>query len=228
MSRPARKIGRRVALREERGAIAVIVAIFMVALLVLAALVLDLGTGYDHDRELQSAADAAALAGAQQLISDPASAGAMAQQYRGQKRIPRGSAIQRAGRQSRRLGPGGGREIGDGGLAGESCSFQLCAGHRDHRRSCFGPCQGGADVSDGAAPGLPSGDPLLAPGHFMSVTAGAPSIFQGLGAFDAQLTDPGSGSQGDPGIHRERLAGRSARASCTRACSRQRTPTATN
>ena len=41
MSKVARQIFARTALREERGAIAVIVALFMVALLVLAALVLD-------------------------------------------------------------------------------------------------------------------------------------------------------------------------------------------
>ncbi len=37
-------------------------------LLVLVALVVDLGALYDHDRELQAAADAAALAGAQELV----------------------------------------------------------------------------------------------------------------------------------------------------------------
>ncbi|MCP6756625.1 hypothetical protein NL533_33875, partial [Klebsiella pneumoniae] len=37
--------------------------------------------GYDHDRELQAAADASALAGAQSLINDPGSATAVAQQY---------------------------------------------------------------------------------------------------------------------------------------------------
>jgi Flp pilus assembly protein TadG len=54
--------------KEETGAVAIIVALFMVALLVLAALVLDLGSLYGHDRELQSAADAGALAGAQELV----------------------------------------------------------------------------------------------------------------------------------------------------------------
>ena len=53
---------------DERGAVAVIVAIFMVVFLAIAALVIDLGALYDHDRELQSAADAGALAGAQELI----------------------------------------------------------------------------------------------------------------------------------------------------------------
>lgn len=47
---------------------AVIVALFLVVLLVIGALVLDLGSLYDHDRELQSAADAGVLAGAQELF----------------------------------------------------------------------------------------------------------------------------------------------------------------
>ncbi len=55
-------------LREQRGVVAVIVALCLVMLLVLVALVVDLGGLYDHDRELQAAADAAALAGAQELI----------------------------------------------------------------------------------------------------------------------------------------------------------------
>jgi Flp pilus assembly protein TadG len=54
--------------RDQEGVVAVIVALFMVVILVLAALVIDLGALYDHDRELQAAADAAALAGAQELI----------------------------------------------------------------------------------------------------------------------------------------------------------------
>jgi hypothetical protein len=66
------KLGGYLALRsrikEETGAVAIMVALFLVALLVLAALVLDLGSLYGHDRELQSAADAGALAGAQELV----------------------------------------------------------------------------------------------------------------------------------------------------------------
>jgi Flp pilus assembly protein TadG len=82
------KLARRISLREERGAIAVVVAIFLVALLVIAALVLDMGTGYDHDRELQSAADAAALAGAQELINPAGNAVAFTQQYLAQNVSP--------------------------------------------------------------------------------------------------------------------------------------------
>lgn len=52
----------------QEGAIAIIVAAAMVALLLLVALAVDLGGLYSHDRELQTAADAGALAGAQELI----------------------------------------------------------------------------------------------------------------------------------------------------------------
>lgn len=55
-------------MRTERGAVAIIVALFLVVLLMVAALVLDLGDLYKHDRDLQSAADAGALAGAQQIV----------------------------------------------------------------------------------------------------------------------------------------------------------------
>lgn len=51
----------------ETGAIAIIVALFLVALLVVAALVIDLGLLYQTKRELQTAADAGALAGAWEL-----------------------------------------------------------------------------------------------------------------------------------------------------------------
>ena len=56
-------------LRDESGAVAIIVALVMVALLSIVALVIDLGGLYDHDRELQTAADAAALAGAQANVT---------------------------------------------------------------------------------------------------------------------------------------------------------------
>jgi hypothetical protein len=61
---------------EERGAVAIIVALFLVALLVLVALVVDLGNLYDHDRELQTAADAGVLAGAQELFYSKGNLGA--------------------------------------------------------------------------------------------------------------------------------------------------------
>jgi Flp pilus assembly protein TadG len=65
---PVRELARHGRINEESGAVAIIVALFLVVLLVLGALVVDLGSLYDHDRELQSAADAGALAGAQQII----------------------------------------------------------------------------------------------------------------------------------------------------------------
>ncbi len=71
-TRESREAPRRICtwhmLRDESGAVAVIVALVMVLLLSVVALVVDLGSLYDHDRELQTAADAAALAGAQELI----------------------------------------------------------------------------------------------------------------------------------------------------------------
>ena len=76
-----RRLESKCPLGEETGAIAIIVAIFMLAMLVLAALVLDLGTGYEHDTGLQAAADAAALAGAQELINPTGDPTGFAQQY---------------------------------------------------------------------------------------------------------------------------------------------------
>jgi len=55
--------------RREQGSVLVIVVISLVALLGTAALVLDLGAFRSHRRQLQSAADAGALAGAQKLIN---------------------------------------------------------------------------------------------------------------------------------------------------------------
>lgn len=70
--------------RDESGAVIVLVALGMVAFLGLAALVIDMGGLYERDRELQTAADAGALAGVQELVytegSHPA-AESLAQQY---------------------------------------------------------------------------------------------------------------------------------------------------
>lgn len=71
---------------------AIIVAVFLVCMLVLAALVLDLGTGYDHDADIQAAADAGALAGCQQLIYDAGQAASFTQQYVMQNVSPADSA----------------------------------------------------------------------------------------------------------------------------------------
>jgi hypothetical protein len=67
--------------RRERGQTAVLTVLFMVVLLGMAAAVLDVGSWYREDRELQATMDAAALAGAQALPDDPGEAGALAGQY---------------------------------------------------------------------------------------------------------------------------------------------------
>ena len=68
-------------IRSDRGQATVLTLVFLVVLLGMAALVLDLGSWYRSDRATQSAADAAALAGAQALPTDPGSASALAMQY---------------------------------------------------------------------------------------------------------------------------------------------------
>jgi Flp pilus assembly protein TadG len=69
--------------RNDRGQATVLALVFLVVLLGMAALVLDLGSWYRADRAAQSTADAAALAGAQALPSDPGGASTLAQQYSG-------------------------------------------------------------------------------------------------------------------------------------------------
>jgi Flp pilus assembly protein TadG len=61
---------RRRTARDERGAVAVITAIMMVALVLCAALVVDLGNARDVRRQSQNAADAASLAAANVLYPD--------------------------------------------------------------------------------------------------------------------------------------------------------------
>ncbi len=65
----------------EEGAVIIVVALAMVALLGLVALVVDLGGAYDHDLDLQTAADAGALAGAQELVYETVSPQARATEY---------------------------------------------------------------------------------------------------------------------------------------------------
>ena len=67
--------------RRERGQAAVLTVVFMIVLLGMAAAVLDVGSWYKEDRELQATMDAAALAGAQALPDDTAEASALAEQY---------------------------------------------------------------------------------------------------------------------------------------------------
>lgn len=70
---------------DDSGAVLVIFAIVLVALLGVAAIAVDQGYLYDTRRQLQSAADAAALAGCSTLIetSDPGEATLAARQYAG-------------------------------------------------------------------------------------------------------------------------------------------------
>ncbi|MCZ7664094.1 MAG: pilus assembly protein TadG-related protein [Thermoleophilia bacterium] len=68
----------------EEGAVIILVALLMVALLGLVALTVDLGGLYAHDRDLQTLADAGALAGAQELVysaGDQGLAANMAEEY---------------------------------------------------------------------------------------------------------------------------------------------------
>ena len=68
-------------LRRETGQAAVLSVVFMAALLGAVALVLDVGSWFREQRATQSAADAAALAGAQELPESTGLAGALATQY---------------------------------------------------------------------------------------------------------------------------------------------------
>jgi hypothetical protein len=68
-------------LRDQRGQAFVLTCIFIVALLGMAALVVDIGSWYRAQRDVQAAADAAALAGAQALPADTARAISLANEY---------------------------------------------------------------------------------------------------------------------------------------------------
>ena len=57
-------------LRDDSGVVAVIVAMLLVVFVGFSALVIDMGYWYNVRRQLQTAADAAALAGCQELILD--------------------------------------------------------------------------------------------------------------------------------------------------------------
>jgi Flp pilus assembly protein TadG len=67
--------------RSDRGQATVLTLVFLVVLLGMAALVLDIGSWYRADRSTQSTADAAALAGAQALPENPATARTLAAQF---------------------------------------------------------------------------------------------------------------------------------------------------
>ena len=68
-------------MRNERGQVVVLTTVMLVALLGLAAMVLDVGVWFHAKRQLQATADAAALAGAQVLPQNPSQAQALAVQY---------------------------------------------------------------------------------------------------------------------------------------------------
>jgi hypothetical protein len=67
--------------RSDRGQAVVIVVIALVVLLGMAAAVLDVGSWYREDRDLQATVDAAALAGAQELPEDSGAAAALADEF---------------------------------------------------------------------------------------------------------------------------------------------------
>ena len=67
--------------RSNRGQATVLTLVFLVVLLGMAALVLDIGSWYRADRDTQSTADSAALAGAQALPTDTGNATTLALQY---------------------------------------------------------------------------------------------------------------------------------------------------
>ena len=67
--------------RNARGQTTVLTLVFLVVLLGMAALVLDFGSWYRADRDTQSTADAAALAGAQALPDDVTQAKSLASTY---------------------------------------------------------------------------------------------------------------------------------------------------
>lgn len=75
------RAGRKTGWESDEGAIAVVVAVVMVVLLAFAAIAVDAGAMYSQRRQMQTAADAAALAGVQNLPTDPDLALASADDY---------------------------------------------------------------------------------------------------------------------------------------------------
>jgi hypothetical protein len=68
-------------LRDESGQVMVLTALFMVVMIGMTAFVVDVGSWFRAQRATQSTVDAAALAGAQALPSDPAAATSLAISY---------------------------------------------------------------------------------------------------------------------------------------------------
>ncbi|MEO5664776.1 MAG: pilus assembly protein TadG-related protein [Nocardioides sp.] len=67
--------------RDERGVVAILVAIVAVVLLILSAFVVDLGMAYTSKRQLQTAADAAALAAAKRFAAEPGTCAQLAANF---------------------------------------------------------------------------------------------------------------------------------------------------
>ena len=67
--------------QDNRGQATVLTLVFLIVLLGMAALVLDIGSWYRADRNTQSTADSAALAGAQALPDDTSQAASLASNY---------------------------------------------------------------------------------------------------------------------------------------------------
>ncbi|MFU8891666.1 MAG: pilus assembly protein TadG-related protein [Anaerosomatales bacterium] len=67
--------------RDDAGAVAIVVAVMLTVLLGLGAIVIDAGMLYSQRRQIQTAADAAVLAGVQELPNRPAAAVAFAEDY---------------------------------------------------------------------------------------------------------------------------------------------------
>ena len=176
----------------------------MVALLVLAALVLDLGTGYEHDTQLQAAADAAALAGAQQLITDPGSAGAMAQQYLANNVSPGDAQSSvKGGNVSQTIVP-----------AARSVTVDLRENHVPFNfAQIIGSTEGAVSAHAKAElmylTALPMVSPVaipyLHPASFSIRTVTDNNSWFGGNSFNVNLTDPQSGGTSDAGtVHGKR------------------------
>ena len=67
--------------RDQRGQAFVVTTLMIASLLGLTALVLDVGSWFRAHRQLQATADAAALAGAQELPDNPGNASSLANDY---------------------------------------------------------------------------------------------------------------------------------------------------
>lgn len=74
-------MSRRLRIGDESGQAVLVTVLFLVVLCGAVALVIDVGAWYREQRQAQATADAAALAGAQALPTDPSQAMTLAQQY---------------------------------------------------------------------------------------------------------------------------------------------------